>query len=204
MLCTSTCSSRNLIGSSRWPGSYIRPRVVRVRGYLGFQDLACSASVQVGVIPTSNRYDPLYEGYVSLSERDPDSASDLGEKTASEEPPAAMEVDCRFDWFIRNLTDRDLPGDLHAAGPFDNRADFEFGDPGAHFGGTNKCEYATSGQVGEPHWSKLFQYLLTHFAHVIVLNKNPSLIGQLLRPGGPVDLQCTDLLKSCVISSLFQ
>ena len=101
-----------------------------------------------------------------MSERDPDSASDPGEKTASEEPPAAMEVDCPFDWFARSLTDSSLPGDLHAAGPFDNRADFEFGDPGAHFGGTNKCEYATSGEVGEPHWSKLFQYLLTHFAHV--------------------------------------
>ena len=78
----------------------------------------------------------------------------------------AMEVDCPFDWFARCLNDSSLPGEPHAAGPFDNRGDFEFGDPGAHFEGAHKCEYATSGEVGEPHWSKLFQYLLAHFAHV--------------------------------------
>ena len=78
----------------------------------------------------------------------------------------AMEVDCPFDWFTRCLHDSSLPGEPHAAGPFDNRADFELGDPGANFEGNNKCEYATSGEVGEPHWSKLFQYLLAHFAHV--------------------------------------
>ena len=90
----------------------------------------------------------------------------MTEPEAPEEPPAVMEADCPFDWFVRNLEESSLPGDQHGAGVFDNRADFAFGDPGAHFGGTNKCEYATSGEVGEPHWTKLFQYLLTHFAHV--------------------------------------
>ena len=70
----------------------------------------------------------------------------------------------------RCLNDSSLPGEPHAAGPFDNRADFELGDAGANFEGNHKCEYATSGEVGEPHWSKLFQYMLIHFAHVRLLH----------------------------------
>ncbi len=103
---------------------------------------------------TANRFDPLDRGYVSLSERESDSVT---ESAATEEPPAAMEADSAFDWFTRTLAESSLPGDLHSAGPFDNRADFDFGDPGAHFGGTHTCEYATSGEVGEPHWARLFE-----------------------------------------------
>ena len=114
---------------------------------------------------TSNRFDPLYNGYISLSERDPGSSSDREIQTASH-----MEIDCSFDWFSRSLEDCSLPGEPHAAGPFDNRVDFELGDPGANFEGNNKCEYATSGEVGEPHWPQLFQYLLSHFEHVRLLS----------------------------------
>ena len=91
-------------------------------------------------------------------------------QTASEEPPEAMEIDCSFEWFSRSLEDCTLPGEPHAAGPFDNRIDFELGDPGASFEGNNNCGYATSGAVGEPHWSQLFQYLLCHFEHVRFLS----------------------------------
>ena len=40
--------------------------------------------------------------------------------------------------------------------------------------------------------------LITETSQHLGLSKNPLLIGQLLRPGGPVDLQCTDLLKSWI------
>ncbi len=81
-----------------------------------------------------------------------------------------MEIDCSFDWFSRSVEDCSLPGEPHAAVPFDNRSDFYLGDPGANFEGNNKCEYATSGEVGEPHWPQLFQYLLSHFEHVRLLS----------------------------------
>ncbi len=57
-----------------------------------------------------------------------------------------------------------------ASGPFDNRSDFSLGDPGVDYEGNNKCEYATSGAVGEPHWPQLFLYLLLHCVHVRSFN----------------------------------
>ena len=59
-----------------------------------------------------------------------------------------------------------LPGDMEASGSFDNRHDFSLGDPGVDYDGTHKCEYDTSGAVGEPHWARIFGYLLQHFGHV--------------------------------------
>ena len=183
---------------SKWPGSYIRPRGVRVE--LPVLRACCLCHLPGGrnfdfvgrnsesgrvtgsyirnlrvsgcccKMNTSNPFVPLYNGYIFLSERDPDSSSDREIQTASEEPPEAMEIDCSFDWFSRSLDDCSRPGEPHAAGPFDNRVDFELGDPGANFEGNNKCEYATSGEVGEPHWPQLFQYLLSHFEHVRLLS----------------------------------
>ena len=71
---------------------------------------------------------------------------------------------------MKTLENSALPGDIPGSGAFDNRSDFVFGGPGAHFGGTNKWEYDTSGATGEPHWTGLFQYLMTHFAHVRLLS----------------------------------
>ena len=73
---------------------------------------------------TSNQFDPLRDGYISLSERDPGSSPDVEIQTASDEPPEAMEIDCSFPWFSRSLEDCSLPGEPHAAGPFDNGVDF--------------------------------------------------------------------------------
>ena len=42
-----------------------------------------------------------------------------------------------------------------------NRSDFVLGDPGAHFGGMNTCDYAMSGARPD-----LFHYLIEHFHHV--------------------------------------
>ena len=116
-----------------------------------------------------NQFDPLGPhdpGYVPLSESDPDSSPDHEMYAAQAEPQDIMEVDCSFDYFARCLDNSSLPGDAHASGPFDNRCDFSLIDPGVDYERTNKCEYATSGVVGEPHWSQIFCYLLQHFAHV--------------------------------------
>ena len=85
-------------------------------------------------------------------------------------PGYAMDIDCSFDYFTRCLDNCSLPGDAHASGPFDNRSEFSLGDPGVDYEGNNKCEYATSGAVGEPHWSQIFCYLLQHFVHVRFFN----------------------------------
>ena len=120
---------------------------------------------------TSNQFGPLREGYISLSDRDPDSSPDVEMQTASDEPPDHMEVDCSFPYFSTCLEDSSLPGEPHAAGPFDMRYDFELGDPGVNYEGNSNCGYATlvmphSGARGEPHWPQLFLYLLSHFDHV--------------------------------------
>ena len=116
-----------------------------------------------------NQFDPLGPrdpGFVPLSDSDPDSCPDHEMYAAEVEPQDAMEVDCPFDYFVRCFDNRSLPGDAEASGPFDNRCDFSLGDPGADYEGQNKCEYVTSGAVGEPHWSQIFCYLLQHFAQV--------------------------------------
>ena len=118
----------------------------------------------------SNQFGPLQEGYISLSDHDPDSSPDAEMQSASDEPPDHMDVDCSFPHFARCLTDSSLPGEPDAAGPFDMRFDFELGDPGANFEGTCNCGYATSGAKGEPHWPRLFLYLLSHFNHVRTLS----------------------------------
>ena len=120
-----------------------------------------------------NRYDslgPADPGLVSLSEGDPESSDQemYEEQTAQ---PNIMEVDCSLDHFVRSLNNiSSLPGDGYGSGPFDNRCDFSLGDPGANYDGTHKCEYATSGAVGEPHWSQMFCYLLLHYADIRFFN----------------------------------
>ena len=119
-----------------------------------------------------NRFDslgPADPGFVSLSEGDPESSDqEMVEEQAAVHD--AMEVDCPFDYFVRNLNDSSLPGDGFGSGSFDNRSDFSLGDPGANYDGTHKCEYTTSGAVGEPHWSQLFHYLLHHYVDLRVFN----------------------------------
>ena len=131
---------------------------------------------------TSNQFGPLWEGYISCSERDPDSSADVERHTASEEPPDHMEVDCPFPHFSRCLEDSSLPGEPNAAGPFDMRFDFELGDPGANYEGKSNCGYATSGARGEPHWPQLFLYLLSHFDHVRFLSTFFVLVDNLTTP----------------------
>ena len=119
-----------------------------------------------------NRYDslgPEDPGFVSLSEGDPESSDqEMYDEQAAQ--PNIMEVDCSFDHFVRSLNNSSPPGDGYGSGPFDNRCDFSLGDPGADYEGTHKCEYATSGAAGEPHWSQMFCYLLLHYADIRVFN----------------------------------
>ena len=120
-----------------------------------------------------NQFDPLGPvdpGYVPLSESDPDSSPDHEMYAAQAEPQDVMDVDCSFAYFARCLDNSSLPGDAHASGPFDNRCDFSLGDPGVDYEGTNKCEYATSGAAGEPHWSQIFCYLLFFFSLAALLS----------------------------------
>ena len=168
-----------------------------------------------------NQFDPLGPhdpGYVPLSESDPASSPDHEMYAAQAEPQGIMEADCSFDYFARCLDNSSLPGDAHASGPFDNRCDFSLGDPGVDYEGTHKCEYATSGAVGEPHWSQIFCYLLQHLADVRFFNtvfvlvdnrdltapgqtRSPWHTGLLLRHGGSAGLPCMDLLVNYAISS---
>ena len=119
-----------------------------------------------------NRFDSLGPddpGFVSLSEGDPESPDqEMYDEQA--EQPSITEVDCSFDYFVRSLNNSSLPGDGYGSGPFDNRFDFSLGDPGVDYEGTHKCEYATSGAAGEPHWSQIFHYLLLHYAHIRFFN----------------------------------
>ena len=39
-------------------------------------------------------------------------------------------------------------------------------DPGVDYEGTQGCEYEVSGAKGEPHWDRIFGYLLQHFGHI--------------------------------------
>ena len=119
-----------------------------------------------------NRFDslgPNDPGFVSLSEGDPESP-DQEMTDDQEEQPDYMDIDCSFNFFVRSLNNSLLPGDGYGSGPFDNRFDFSLGDPGVDYEGTHKCEYATSGAAGEPHWPQIFQYLLLHFAHIRFFN----------------------------------
>ena len=77
----------------------------------------------------------------------------------------AMEVDCPFPYFARCLDNCSLLGDIEAKGSFDHRLDFVLGDPGVDYEGTQGCEYEVSGAKGEPHWDRIFGYLLQHFGH---------------------------------------
>ena len=40
------------------------------------------------------------------------------------------------------------------------------GDPGVDYEGTQRCEYEVSRARGEPHWDRIFGYLLQHFGHI--------------------------------------
>ena len=75
-------------------------------------------------------------------------------------------INCPHFHFAREIMGAALPHDNPAQGAFDNRCDFEDGDPGAHFGGVHNCDYAMSGDKGLLHWTALFRYLLMHFEHV--------------------------------------
>ena len=95
---------------------------------------------------SSNQFHVLNEGHVPLTDDESDQVTDLA---TEDEMPA---FDCSHHQFVRMLDGSALPGDAHGQGAFDNRSDFVLGDPGAHFGGMNTCDYATSGAKGEPHW----------------------------------------------------
>ena len=191
-------------------GSYIRNLLVS----------GCGVSMDL-----RNQYDALDPddpGYVSLSEVDPGSSPDQEMHPVQVHPHDAMDIDCSFDHFVRCFDYCSLPGDSQAAGPFDNRSDFTLGDPGVDHEGNNRCEYATSGEVGEPHWPQLFLYLIQHCEQVRQLgistpslcwlitvtsllprrNRSPLRIGRQLRPGGPVDLPYMGLPVNCVTSDM--
>ena len=116
------------------------------------------------------QFHPLDEGYVSLPHGGSEPVTEIEDQAES-----TMMTDCPHGYFVRTLEDSSLE--------FDNRSDFAFSDPGADLGGTNKCEYDTSGAIGEPHWTRLFQYLLTHFAHVRWLSTVFPSSSSPLRPG---------------------
>ena len=75
-------------------------------------------------------------------------------------------IDCPHYHFVNELIGAPLPHDNTAQGAFDNRFRCVVGDPGAQFGGVHRCDYATSGAKGIPHFTDLFRYLLAHFEHV--------------------------------------
>ena len=94
------------------------------------------------IMNSSNQFHVLGEGHVPLSDEDSEPVTDFAEEEEEEERPS---FDCPHDYFVKTLEDSELPGDTHGQGAFDNRSDFVLGGPGAHFGGTNRCEYDTSG-----------------------------------------------------------
>ena len=71
-----------------------------------------------------------------------------------------------FSQFVRRFDNCTLPGDIPAKGSFDHRHSFVLGDPGVDYEGTQRCEYEVSGARGEPHWDRIFGYLLQHFGHI--------------------------------------
>ena len=118
------------------------------------------------IMDLRNQFDPLDPGFVPLSDSDPDSVPDDDMDVEQAGRHDAMEVDCPFPYFSRCLDQSSLPGDAAASGSFDNRHDFSLGDPGVDYEGAQKCEYDVSGAVGEPHWARIFCYLLLHFGHI--------------------------------------
>ena len=126
---------------------------------------------------SDDRYNAL--GHVSLSE---------DESIDHEQAAMSAEEDLVFDYphfhFSREIMGAELPHDSPAQGAFDNRFDFVIGDSGAHFGGVHKCEYATSGAKGMPHWTALFRFFwyilnmsgvrtLFLFLWIIVISRSP-------------------------------
>ena len=113
----------------------------------------------------------------------------------------AMEVECPFPYFARCLDNCPLPGDNETKGSFDHRLDFLLGDPGIDYEGTQGCEYEVSGAMGEPHWDRIFGYLLQHFGHirlfqtVFVLVDNRDLTG----PSNGGSFACTLANSYCVV-----
>ena len=75
-------------------------------------------------------------------------------------------VVCSFSFFVRHFDNCTLPGDTPAKGSFDHRRSFVLGDPGVDYEGAQRCEYEVSGARGEPHWDRIFGYLLQHFGHI--------------------------------------
>ena len=125
-----------------------------------------------------NRFDALWE--ISFSEdgstdqeqgdMSEDNAGDRNDERPGSLPEADPVIDCPHFHFVREIMGAALPHDDPAQGAFDNRCDFDVGDPGTRFGGVHNCDYAMSGDKGMPHWTALFRCLLMHFEHVRWLN----------------------------------
>ena len=128
--------------------------------------------------------DPRNPGFIGLeSESEIDSVSDDRRDDVHNIRSDAMEVDggieneqadhqhakdvvCPFSYFARHFDNCSLPGDIPAKGSFDHRLSFVLGDPGVDYEGAQGCEYEVSGARGEPHWDRIFGYLLQHFRHI--------------------------------------
>ena len=128
--------------------------------------------------------DPRNPGFIGLdSESEMDSLSDDRKDDVQNIRSDAMEVDegieneqtdhqhtqnvvCSFSFFVRHFDNCTLPGDTPAKGSFDHRRSFVLGDPGVDYEGAQRCEYEVSGARGEPHWDRIFGYLLQHFGHI--------------------------------------
>ena len=170
--------------------------------------------------------DPRNPGFIGLeSESEIDSVPDYRRDEVHNDRRDAMEVDegidnghadqqhamdvvCPFSFFASHFDNCSLPGDIPAKGSFDHRLSFALGDPGVDYEGTQGCEYEVSGARGEPHWDRIFGYLLQHFGHIrlfqtaFVLVDNRDLTA-------PVTEQASlahcfmDPHANCVISFLF-
>lgn len=60
-----------------------------------------------------------------------------------------------------------LPGDSSGRGQFDTRTTYVVGDPGAKSGTAAPLEYATTGEVGLPHWDTIFEYILRKCGYLV-------------------------------------
>ena len=128
--------------------------------------------------------DPQNPGFIGLdSESEMDSVSNGRRDDVQNIRGDAMEIDedigdeqmnhqhtqnvvFPFSQFVRHFDNCTLPGDIPAKGSLDHRHSFVLGDPGVDYEGTQRCEYEVSGARGEPHWDRIFGYLLQHFGHI--------------------------------------
>ncbi len=124
--------------------------------------------------------DPNHSGFIELAtESEPEEMEegaaleprdemevDEGVGDGFADNPNAMEVECPFPFFSRQIDKCPLPYCNGQQGSFDYRVELQLGDPGIDYEGTQSCEYEVSGSVGEPHWDRIFECLLRQFAHI--------------------------------------